>query len=218
MVSEIPDGKNLYEEIPLADFPAAQYVLRITVRDAERRARLSAQANFYITPMLSLSRPFVVSLPHPASTDPASLHILGSEYLAADDAAKARPLLEEAYRKQPNEVVFALDYARLLLRAKDHAGVLSVAAPFLGDDRKWDFLQIAAQAHQASGELEPAILRYKEYLAHFGTNIEVLNAIGECYLNLGNAPEALVAWERSLQINPNQPELKERVKALKDKK
>jgi GWxTD domain-containing protein len=217
-VSEIPGGTNLYEEIPLADFPAAQFVLRITIRDAARRTRLTAQANFYITPMLSLSRPFVISLPHAASNEPDSLHILGSEYMAAEDVAKAKPLLEAAYRQNPAKALYALDYARLLMRTKEYAAVLSVSAPFLGDDRKWDFLQIAAQAHQASGELEPAILRYKEYLIHFGTNIEVLNAIGECYFNLGNAPEALVAWERSLQINPNQPELKERVKTLKDKK
>jgi GWxTD domain-containing protein len=217
-MAEIPDGTNLYEEISLADFPPAQYRLQITVLDAARKSRQTGKADFYITPMLALPRPFVVSLTHPASTEPASLHILGSEYLAADDAAKARPLLQAAYERQPGEIKFALDYARILLREKDYPGVKSVAAVYLTDDRKWDFLQIVAQAHQASGEFEPAIARYKEYLAHFGTNIEILNAIGECYFNLGNSAEALVAWERSLQINLNQPQLKERVKALKDKK
>jgi len=217
-VADYPDRATFYEEIPLADYPPANYQLRITVRDAARRSRLTGQVDFYITPMLSLARPFVVSLPHAASTDPESQHILGLEYLAMDDAVKAKPLLQAAHLGEPGESRYALDYAGLLLRDKDYTGVQSLAAPFLADDRKWDFLQITAKAHQGAGELEPAIVRYKEYLAHFGTNIEVLNAIGDCYFNLGNAAEALVAWERSLQINGNQPQLKEKVAALKDKK
>ena len=63
-----------------------------------------------------------------------------------------------------------------------------------------------------------AIGLYKDYLSHFGTNIAILNAIGECQQKLGNAAEALVAWEKSLQIEPNQPALKDKVRALKDKK
>lgn len=217
-VADYPDRAGFYEEIPLADYPPANYQLRITVRDSAGRGRLTGQANFYITPMLSLVRPFVVSLPHAASTDPASLHILGQEYLAMDDVARAKPLLLAAYQGEPGEARYALDYAGLMLRDKDFAGVLALAAPFLADDRRWDFLLVAARAHQGAGQLEPAIVRFKEYLAHFGTNLEVLNAIGDCYFNLGNIPEALVAWERSLQLNGNQPQLKEKVAALKDKK
>jgi GWxTD domain-containing protein len=217
-IAEYQDGTNLFEEVPLADFPPAQFRLRITVRDAARRSRLTSQADFFITPMISLTRPFVLSRPHAASNDPESLHILGSQYLAMDDPAKARPLLAAAQKGDPNEARYALDYAALLLRDKDYAGVQATSAPFLADDRKWDFLQTVAKAHQGAGELERAIVRYKEYLAHFGTNIEVLNAIGECYFNLGNIPEALVAWERSIQINGNQPQLKEKVAALKNKK
>jgi cytochrome c-type biogenesis protein CcmH/NrfG len=46
----------------------------------------------------------------------------------------------------------------------------------------------------------------------------VLNAVGECYLQLGNMEEALAAWERSLKIEPNQPKLKERIQEIKQKK
>ena len=70
----------------------------------------------------------------------------------------------------------------------------------------------------ACGEYGEAVTFYKEYLAHFGTNIDVLNAIGECYFQLGNVPEALVAWERSLELNPNQETIRTAVKSLKDKK
>jgi len=50
---------------------------------------------------------------------------------------------------------------------------------------------------------------------HFGLNANLLNALGECYFRLGIRDEALAAWEKSLEINPNQPEVIKRVKAIK---
>ncbi len=217
-LSEIADLSNIYEEFPLTDYPPAQYQMRITVRAADKSERLASQFRFYITNMLNLPRPFVLSQTQPLSNDASVINILGNQYLNNDETAKARPLLEAAYRRDPNQPKYALDFARILLAAKDYPGVKQVAVPFLADDRKWEFLQIAGQAGQSLGELAQAIDYYKSYLNHFGANIAVLNAIGECYLSAGGPVDALVAWEKSLQINPNQPELKARVQKLKEKK
>ena len=40
----------------------------------------------------------------------------------------------------------------------------------------------------------------------------------ECYFQLSEPGEALAAWEKSLEINPNQPQIKKNVEALKEKK
>ena len=216
-IAEIADPANILEEFPLTDFPPAQYQVRLTVRAADKSERLSSQFRFYITNMMRLPRPFVLSQPQPLSNDASVINILGLQYLNNDDPAKARPLLEAAYRRDPTQTKYALDFARLLLAAKDYIGVKGVVAPFLLDERKWDFLQIAGQAGQSLGELAPAIEYYKSYLNHFGANITVLNAIGECYLSAGGPADALVAWEKSLQLNANQPDLKARVQALKER-
>jgi len=39
--------------------------------------------------------------------------------------------------------------------------------------------------------------------------------VGECYFQLGRYEEALITWEKSLEINPNQPELKKSLEAIK---
>jgi hypothetical protein len=44
-----------------------------------------------------------------------------------------------------------------------------------------------------------------------------LNTIGECYYKLGSDEEALVAWKRSLELFPDQEDLKKRVDGLKKK-
>jgi hypothetical protein len=50
-----------------------------------------------------------------------------------------------------------------------------------------------------------------------GTNLLILNSIGECYFRLGNIDEALIAWEKSLEIDSNQVDIKEKVKSIKEK-
>jgi Tfp pilus assembly protein PilF len=51
-----------------------------------------------------------------------------------------------------------------------------------------------------------------------GTSIDVLNTIGDCYVQLGDPDNALVAWQKSLELNPNQEKIRARVQALKEKK
>lgn len=58
-----------------------------------------------------------------------------------------------------------------------------------------------------------------QHITHSGGSPRILNALGECYLAMGNGPEAVQAWEQSLKIDPKQEKLKERLTALKgDKK
>jgi predicted negative regulator of RcsB-dependent stress response len=52
----------------------------------------------------------------------------------------------------------------------------------------------------------------------FGTNISVLNSLGDCHLALGQKEEALTAYEKSLEIEPNQEKIKALIRTLKEKK
>jgi GWxTD domain-containing protein len=217
-LAEYPDAPAIFEEFPLADLAPANYILRISVLDAARTPRLTAEEHFFVSPVTDLMRPWVLTVPQPSSAAPQFLHIVGMEYMNTKDLAKARPLLEAAFRRDPNSAAFALDYIRLLFELKDYEGVKTVAQPFLSGERKWDFLEPVGRSCQALGDSKQAITLYREYLDHFGTNLNLLNAIGECHLQLGETEEALAAWQRSLEIEPNQPKLKQKVQELKIKK
>jgi GWxTD domain-containing protein len=209
---------DFFEEFPLAGFSPARYEVRVAVLNADSSERLSSRSFFDVSPVAYLPRPWVISLPLPASDSPLIANILGGQYLQKNDLVRARPLLETAYARDPGSVTFALDYCRVLFQAKDYAGIKRVALPYLGDDRKYDFLQIMGDVSRELGEYAEAIDYYKDYLAHFGTNILVLNGIGHCHLRLGSVPDALFAFEKSLELNPNQEDLKVLVKSLKEKK
>jgi predicted Zn-dependent protease len=58
-------------------------------------------------------------------------------------------------------------------------------------------------------------LVYLEQLMAEATETSVLNLAGECYLNVNRPDRALTVLEKSLQINPDQPAVKELVEKVR---
>ena len=81
----------------------------------------------------------------------------------------------------------------------------------------YQFYFLLGKSHQALGEFNQAIAVYNKALSHYGINFNLLNSIGECYYSLEIWDEALAAWEKSLEINDDQPDIEEKLKILKKK-
>lgn len=217
-IKEYTDKINFFEEFSLENLSPANYIIRVALFDKDKQEILFEQSHFYITALAYLPRPWILSVPMPASDDPVYLNILGTQFLNKKDIQNARSLLEKAYRKNPNSVKFALDFCRALFIAKEYQKVKQTAIPFLQNENKHKFLVVLGQSCQALGQFEQAISYYKDYLSYYGTNLQVLNSIGECYYKVGNKEEALIAWEKSLELNPKQEKLKNLVQSIKEKR
>lgn len=217
-LKDYADPVNFFEEFSLANLGSAYYKIKVSLYDQAKNEVLFEQKDFVITYLPALPRPWVLSIPQPPSENPMYANILGNQYLNKKDTGKAKSLLGEAYKKNTQSKKFALDYCRILFMDKEYPRVKEVAAPFLQSQEKYEFLSILGQSSQALGELAEAISFYKEYLSHYGTNILILNSIGECYYQLGNPEEALIAWEKSLEMNPKQENIKKMVDSIKKKK
>ncbi len=217
-IKEYPDAPDFFEDISLSGLETGYYEIKAALFEKDRQQEtLYEEADFYISYAASLPRPWLLSLPVSSPEDPIYQNILGNQYMNKKNHFKARQLLEDAYRRNPESVKFALDFSMNLYHLKEYQKVKEIVRPFLDRPERHEFYAILAQSCQALGELAEAISYYKSYLAYFGTNIQILNSIGDCYLRLGNKEEALTAWQRSLELNPNQGELKEKVESLKDK-
>ena len=217
-LSEVPDPSNLIEEFPLAEYFPAYYTVLAALKDSSGRSVLEGKENFYISQRPFLARPWNISMPLPAASDPIVVHILGSQFLSKKELAKALPLLEEAYRKMPANPKFALSAAQAYFLNKDYGKVKSAVEPFLEGLEGAPYLLLMGQSCQALEEYRDAISHYDTYLKSHGTNLVVLNAIGECHAGLGEIEEALAALERSLEINPDQEKIRNLVKTLKEKR
>jgi tetratricopeptide (TPR) repeat protein len=217
-IKECPDKINFLEEFSLENLSPANYIIRVTLFNKDKQEILFEQGRFYITARAYLPRPWVLSVPMPSSNDPVYLNILGTQFLNKKDIQNARSLLEKAYRKNPNSIKFALDFCRALFIAKEYQKVKQTAVPFLQNENRHKFLVILGQCCQILGEFAQAVSYYKDYLSYYGTNLQVLNSIGECYYKLGNKEEALNAWEKSLKLYPQQEKLKNLVKSIREER
>jgi len=180
-IADYPDKTHFLEEFPLASYSPAHYKIRVALLDDNNKEVLFSQSHFYISPKLIVPRPWVLSFPMPSSDDPLYANILGLQYQNKGELEKAHSLLGEAFRKQPQSAKYGLDFARLLSAEKEYQKVKEIALPFLKEQEKYEFLSVLGQSCQALGEYAEAIAYYKDHLTRFGTNIQILNSIGECY-------------------------------------
>ena len=216
-LNQYPDSTNFLEEFSLAGLPAAYYSVRAAIYGSPKEFLFQGDANFYISPRSNLKRPWVISVTSPASI-PDSLNAIAIQYANKKDFKTSLAYLEKAYNLVPTSANLALNYCRILFKLNKYRKIKTVALPFLSTEHKNKFLSFLGFASAALGEYMEAINHFKDYLTYYGTNIKVLNAIGECYHKLGNIDEAMVAWEKSLELFPDQEELKAFVRDLKKSK
>jgi len=215
---ELPPERNadFFEEFDIGGLPPAHYAVKVAVLDREKTPRLEKEGHFFISHVPALPRPWFVSNKSAAPSDPMVANILGNQYVNKRETARALPLLEKAHRGRPEHLRYALDYARALFLAENYLQAKGVLLPYAQTDaRSGELFGFLGSLDQKLGNFESAVNHYRESLKHQGTNLNILNAIGECHYRLGNTAEALVAWEKSLEINPQQEEIRNLVQSLK---
>jgi len=217
-LSDIPDPANILEEFPLTSFQPAYYIMEAILLDGSGNQAISEKAPFYITPLAQLNRPWVLSMPFPSPDSPEITYILGKQHFNRKELTEAITLLESAFRRVPAEKKYALDLARAYFDKKDFIRAKETARIFVDDEEESGFLLLLGQSSEALGQTADAISFYETYLMRFGTNINVLNSLGNCYLAIDERQEALTAFEKSLEIEPGQEKIKALVRSLKEKR
>ena len=212
------DRNNFIQTYSLQKFSPGYYALKVTLIDAEGKEILQEKKEFSLAALEGIARPWVISKAMPTLHSTEYSFILSDQLLNKGHVKEAKDLLEPVYHRNPASLKYAYGFSRALFLLKEYHMVKNVLQPFLSSPQEnYDFLRLLGRSCQALEEYEEAIQHYKDYLNHMGTNLLILNAIGECYLNLGNTDEALIAWERSLEIDPNQRAIEEKVKSIREK-
>jgi len=213
---EIP---NFVEQFSLQGYAPAHYRVELLLL-FEGREILRETDEFDVTHQTAIARPWIYSKVMPGTDNPVYAYMIGTQLFNSGKIGQARTYLEEACRKNPDSTEFALNLARLYMIMKDFKLAEDILQPFFGkaEPPKYEVFFILGKAYQSSGRLDKAIETFDKAIDHFGVNTNLLNAVGECYFQLGKYEEALAVWEKSLEIDPNQPELQKSMEAIKEKK
>lgn len=212
---EYPDTPNFLQEFSLREFLPGYYTVQVSLMENNREV-VSQKKEFAITAHSSIPRPWVHSRILPERESPYYSYILGVQFANSGFHDKARTHLEETVAKQPESADYSLALARVYRTLGEYKKAKSVLLPFASQpEPTYEFLFFLGQTHLNLGEFDKAIIILDKAISLYGLNTNVLNLIGECYFRMRNQDEALKAWEKSLEINPDQPQIIEKVNTLK---
>jgi GWxTD domain-containing protein len=213
-VSQYEGGVNFKQEFALQEFPPDYYRLHVGLWDGEQEI-LSEEENFGISSVSEFPRPWLHTKTFPPPDHPAYSFLLGKQLFSKGEVNKAQAKLEEAFRKKPDSLDFALNLAQVYSVQKKYQQVKQVLMAFSDmSEVPYQLYLLLGKSHQALGEFDLAIALFNKALSQYGINSNLLNSIGECYYRLEIWDEALAAWEKSLKINDDQPDVEEKVKIL----
>ncbi len=213
---EVPD---FVEQISLQEFFPAHYRIQVTL-SIEKQEVLFETDEFDVTPVESIARPWIYSQLLAATDDPVYAYVIGQQFFNSGKVQDALEYLENAYGKKPDNEVFALGLSRIYAELKEYTKIVSILKSFMSlpESPSYDVHFLLGASYQKLGEFGKAIEVFDKTILHFGVNSLVLNALGGCYYRLGQLSEALSAWEKSLEMNPEQPEIRKNVKVIKEKR
>jgi GWxTD domain-containing protein len=216
--NEYPSFPDVVEPVNLSEFLPAHYQVRVSIRSGGVELAAGAE-EFDVTPLEKIARPWVYSKILPGLDDPVYQVLIGNQLFSSGRYEEARHFLEAAYRSRPESADYALSLARVEMALQDYSRVETLLLPFFDLEKppRYEFFFLLASAHHQRGEWEKALGILEQGISHYGLNTVFLNLSGECYLRLGNRAEALRAWEKSLEINPTQPDVQKAVESLQKK-
>lgn len=213
-VSDYRTELSISEEFSLKDLSPGTYWLSVTFKVGDRILDTKKE-HFDITPVADFPRPWVFSKTlHPFS-HPSFSSILGRQYYSQGNSDKALTYLEKAFHSQPNSQDYAIALSRVYLSVGQAAKAKAILLPFHKlPTPQYELYLFLGQAHMILGEFDRAIPVLTDAATHYGMNVPILNALGECHFRLGHTEDALSAWNKSLEMNPDQQELKDKLKSL----
>lgn len=218
-ITEYDEVPDFVEQISLQEFFPAHYRVRVTLQ-IEKQEVLFETNEFDVTHVESIARPWIYSQLLAATDDPAYAYIIGQQFFNSGKLQDALEYLGNAYSKKPDNEVFALGLSRIYAELKEYMKIVPILEPFMNlpESPSYDVHFLMGASYRELGEFGKAIEVFDKAIQQFGVNPLVLNALGGCYYRWGQLSKALTTWEKSLEINPEQPEIRKNVKAIKEKR
>ncbi len=215
-LSEIlaPDGEGIDTgPVELSALNPGYYTVKASILDEKEKPLLAQKENFLILSQPFGVVPWIYAKLHNPMPDPELLYTLASQYFLTQHYAEARKLLEQAL-SQKSEPKTRLLLGKTLYALGQFEDSLTLVFPVYHSTQEREAAKLIAANYAALKEWSAALV-YLERLLEDATEISVLNLAAECYLNLGQTEKALPLLEKSLELNPDQPKIKELERKVK---
>ncbi len=204
--------------VALASLKPGYYEAHLSLVDDHGRTVLSGKENLIILAQAYPVLPWAYSKVHNPFPDPEQLYTLGSQYFMTRNYGQAKRLLEQSLKFKDDPGARLL-LGKTLFAMNDYQGSLALVVPVYQAEKNREAAKVIALDYAGLKDWASALV-YLEKLMQEATEVAVLNLAAECYLNLSQPEKALPLLQKSLQLDPSQPRIKEleaKAKKLKEK-
>lgn len=209
-----PDGIGIdIYPISLASVKPGYYGLELSLLDKNEEKVFSLRENVILLSQFAPIAPLVYAKVHEASPNSEFLFLMASQYFLAREYEKAQNYLELILENQDSMKPRLLLGQTLFAREK-YADSIAVVLPVFENTQDRETGKLLA-ANYAGLKNWASALVYLEKLLETATELSVLNLAAECYINLNLPEKALPLLQKSLEIDPNQVNIKELEEKIK---
>jgi GWxTD domain-containing protein len=191
----------------LSTLKPGYFEVEVSLLDASGRKLLSGKEGFVLLAQPYLVLPWIYSRLHNPFPNSEDLYLLSSQYFIVQKYEKARNLLEQALRLK-DEPRIRLLLAKSLFGLKQYQDSITLVVPVYQATHNREAAKVIALNYAGLKDWSSALI-YLSKLLEEATEVGVLNLAAECYLNLSQPEKALPLIQKSLELNPSQPAVKE---------
>lgn len=203
-----PDEEGIdFGPLSTSSLKPGYYQAKVTLIDKSGAELGLAKENFILLSQPYSVLPWTFSKLYPFFPHPEQLYILSTQLFMTKKYGAARERLEQAL-KMKDEPRIRILLAKTLYALNRFQDSLTIVIPVYEKSRPSEAAKIIALDYAGLKDWSSALV-YLEKLMEQATEASVINLAAECYLNLNQPEKALPLIQKSLEINPAQPYLKE---------
>lgn len=205
---------------PLTQMAGGDYSVSVQLIDSLGRVREEKRTSLRVSPRTNVPRPAVSTRRQFDVAEPGLLALtLGDQHWAQNRFDQARLEFEKAVAaNNPRLPLARWKLAGAYIRSREPRGALALLRPLESDFPHQYEVVVGLGLSYYLLEDFPRALGYLERAVKIRPpRSSLLNALGDVYLRLGNPAKARQVLERSLEIDPNQTEIQQKLESLKGK-
>lgn len=195
-----------FSSLTLSSFKPGYYQVQVSLLDANGSKLFTEKENFILLSQPYPVIPWIYSRTLNSFPDSESLFILGSQYFMTRKYERARDCLEQAL-KMKNDYKIRLLLAKTLYALHQYQDSLTIVFPVYQATQEREAAKIIAIDYVGLKDW-PTALVYLEKIMEQAVEISVLNLAAECYLKLSQPEKALPLLQKSLELNPDQMDIR----------
>ncbi len=195
--------------LPAAEFEPDYYEISLAVVDGSGETLAERTSRVILSPLDSVSHPVTLVRGAPPSMNHILFYGLAYQYDKLGLSDQAEACYARAVALKPDYGRGIAEQARFLVKIGKYVQGLEAVERVKDDENlRFQYVLIKGLAYMGQGDFERAVASLVEGNKIYNSDVQLLNALGNCYYRTGRKKEALDALNASYSLNPEQKDIK----------